>query len=240
MNWMKRSGSNLGSYPHTCVEEMNKITLPVLPDCEERFFSESFRISSSSATQSNVTFSRRDFQNETCEDCLVYFTYTLLSLLFKAFDVNSQVPQSGRNVLTQLTNFPHTKSCWDLKARALSRYSLSKAVSASHFHPTPLKRDLIPEDVSHVGGLSLIISPTRDRMGLAPWSEVQSLCERTKYTRKLPSLWIALLLYTECSADDAATRCSAAYNGTERFDGRIVALYRGNRRRNNIALMKQI
>lgn len=104
------------------------------------------------------------------------FTRTLLSLLFKHFDVNSEVLQSGRNVRTQLTNFSHTKNCWDLRARALSRYLLSKEVSASHRH-LPQARPYSRGRVS-CRGLSLIISATRDWMGLAPWSEVQSLCER--------------------------------------------------------------
>jgi hypothetical protein len=123
--------------------------------------------------------------------------HTLASPLFKPFDVGSQLLLSGRNVRTQLTNLSYTENCWDLKALALSRYLLSKEVSFSH--PTPLKRDLIPEDVSHVGGggrgLSLIISPTRDRMGLAPWREVQSLRERNEHPTLLPVLWYALWLY---------------------------------------------
>jgi hypothetical protein len=117
-----------------------------------------------------------------------YLVYPLRPLM-STLEFRSLVEMCELNWQISLT--PRTVEIWKLGLSVDIRYPRQWAPHTS----TPLKRDLIPEDVSHVGGLSLIISPTRDRMGLAPWREVQSLCERTKYTRKLPSLWTALWLY---------------------------------------------
>ena len=117
-----------------------------------------------------------------------YLVYSLRPLM-STLKFRSLVEMCELNWQISLT--PRTGEIWKLGLSVDIRYPRQWAPHTS----TPLKRDLIPEDVSHVGGLSLIISPTRDRMGLAPWSEVQSLYERTKYTRKLSSLWTALWLY---------------------------------------------
>jgi len=164
--------------------------------------------------------------------CILHAPYLVYSLrpLMSTLKFRSLVEMCELNWQISLT--PRTVEIWKLGLSVDIRYPRQWAPHTS----TPLKRDLIPEDVSHVGGLSLIISPTRDRMGLAPWSEVQSLCERTKYTRKLPSLWTALWLYSVLRT--AQPQGVLLRYGSERFDGKIVALYRGNRRRNNITLMK--